>query len=232
MWAGTSLEAQWKRICLPMQGTQVQSPVGEDCTYCGKTRPKSWNYWACELHSWSPHTQSLGSTREATAMSSLRTARKSLPHFPQPEKVHAKQQRPSAAKDKNEKRHLRAEHTADCQKKMTNINSMKILNFWSLCVCVCVLSCVHLFATPWTIARQALLSVGFPRQEYWSGLPFPSPGDLPNAGTEPLFPVSPAVAGRLLVHTNCSTPIIFVHVCLQRYMQMSLSALSWIKVSR
>ena len=48
---------------------------------------------------------------------------------------------------------------------------------------VCVLvSCVRLFATPWTIAYQAPLSVEFCRQEYWSGLPFPSPGDLPNPG--------------------------------------------------
>ena len=46
--------------------------------------------------------------------------------------------------------------------------------------------------TPWTIAYQAALSMGFPRQEYWSGLPFPSPGDLPNTGTE--LP-SPALAG-------------------------------------
>ena len=38
--------------------------------------------------------------------------------------------------------------------------------------------------TPWTIARQAPLSMGFPRQEYWSGLPFPSPGDIPDLGTE------------------------------------------------
>ena len=43
-------------------------------------------------------------------------------------------------------------------------------------------SCVQLFATPWTIARQASLSVGFPRQEYWSELPFPPPGDLPDPG--------------------------------------------------
>ena len=42
-------------------------------------------------------------------------------------------------------------------------------------------SCVRLFATPWTIARQAPLSMGFSRQEYWSGLPFPLPGDLPNS---------------------------------------------------
>ena len=45
-----------------------------------------------------------------------------------------------------------------------------------------MLSCVRLFATPWTVACQAPLSMGFPRQEYWSGLPFPSPGDLPEPG--------------------------------------------------
>ena len=47
------------------------------------------------------------------------------------------------------------------------------------------------FATPWTAVRQAPLSMGFPRQEYWSGLPFSSPGDLPDSGTES---VSPALA--------------------------------------
>ena len=44
---------------------------------------------------------------------------------------------------------------------------------------------VRLFATPWTVACQAPLSLGFSRQEYWSGLPFPSPGDLPDPGIEP-----------------------------------------------
>ena len=47
------------------------------------------------------------------------------------------------------------------------------------------LSRVQLLATPWTAAYQAPLSMGFPRQEYWSGLPFPYPGDLPNPGIEP-----------------------------------------------
>ena len=42
--------------------------------------------------------------------------------------------------------------------------------------------------TPWTVAHQAPLSMGFPRQEYWSGLPFPSPGDLPDPGIEPGSP--------------------------------------------
>ena len=50
------------------------------------------------------------------------------------------------------------------------------------------LSRVQLFATPWTVAYQASLSMGFSRQEYWSGLPFPSPGDLPNPGIEPRSP--------------------------------------------
>ena len=46
-------------------------------------------------------------------------------------------------------------------------------------------SCVRLSVTPWTLARQAPLSMGFSRQEHWSGLPFPSPGDLPDPGIEP-----------------------------------------------
>ena len=53
------------------------------------------------------------------------------------------------------------------------------------------LSCVQLFATLWTIAHQALLSIGFSRQEYYSGLPYPLPGDLPNPGIEPRSLMSP-----------------------------------------
>ena len=50
-------------------------------------------------------------------------------------------------------------------------------------------------ATPHAVAHQAPLSMGFSRQEYWSGLPFPAPGDLPNLEMEPMSPVSPALAG-------------------------------------
>ena len=58
--------------------------------------------------------------------------------------------------------------------------------FWSeVKVKVKLLSRVRLFATPWTTAYQVPLSMGFSRQEYWSGVPFPSPGDLPNPGIEP-----------------------------------------------
>ena len=59
----------------------------------------------------------------------------------------------------------------------------------------CVLTHVQLSATPWTVAHQAALSMEFSRQEHWSGLPFPPPGDLPDPGIEPVFPVSPAVTG-------------------------------------
>ena len=55
-------------------------------------------------------------------------------------------------------------------------------------VIVQLLDQVQLFVTPWTVVHQAPLSMGFHRQEYWSGLPFPSPGDLPGPGIEPIFP--------------------------------------------
>ena len=67
-----------------------------------------------------------------------------------------------------------------------------------LYVSVCVLSRfshVQLIATPWTVALQAPLSMGFSRQEYWSGLPRPPPGDLPNPQIEPTSLTSPALAG-------------------------------------
>ena len=63
------------------------------------------------------------------------------------------------------------------------ITSMSSLN-----VNVKLLSCVRLFATPWTVAYQGPLSMGFPRQEYCSGWPFPFPRDLPNPGIEPRSP--------------------------------------------
>ena len=56
------------------------------------------------------------------------------------------------------------------------------------------LSRVQLFATPWTVAHQAPPSMGFSRQEYWSGLPSLSPGDLPDPGIEPRSPALPADA--------------------------------------
>ena len=71
-----------------------------------------------------------------------------------------------------------------------------------------LLSRVQLFATPWTVAYQVPPSMGFSRQEYWSGLPFPSPGDLPDPGIEPGSPTLEADAltsepqGRPSTDTN------------------------------
>ena len=65
-----------------------------------------------------------------------------------------------------------------------------------LCYLLSCFSCVRLFAAPWIVARQAPLSIGFSRQEYWSGLPCPPPGDLLDPGTEPVSLASPALAGR------------------------------------
>ena len=61
-----------------------------------------------------------------------------------------------------------------------------------------LLSHVQLLVTPRTVALQAPLSVGFSRQEYWSGLPYPPPGDLLDPGIEPTSLVSPALAGGFL----------------------------------
>ena len=65
----------------------------------------------------------------------------------------------------------------------------------TVCICAQLLSHIWLLATLWTVAHQAPLSMEFPRQEYWGGLPFPPPGDLPHPGIEPASPASLALAG-------------------------------------
>ena len=74
--------------------------------------------------------------------------------------------------------------------------------FWiKPCVCSQSLSCVQLFAAPWTVACQAPLSMGFPKQEYCSDeLPFPSPGDLPDQGIKPAPP--PLASGFFTISTT------------------------------
>ena len=76
-------------------------------------------------------------------------------------------------------------------------------------VSVCVLSHVRLLVVPRTIVHQALLCMEFSRQEYWSGLPFPIPGDLPNPGIEPVSPVLPALEGRFFTTEPPGKPEIF-----------------------
>ena len=67
------------------------------------------------------------------------------------------------------------------------------------------------FATAWTVARQALLHMGFPRQESWRELPFPSPGDLSEPGTKP---ASPALAGGFVTTESPGKPL-YEHACIQ-----------------
>ena len=87
-----------------------------------------------------------------------------------------------------------------CIKKKNSFKNTEAEEFYSLRINIWVsrsffviwkcqsLSCVWLFANPWTVVHQAPLSMRFSRIEYWSGLPFPSPGDLPNPGIEPGSP--------------------------------------------
>ena len=74
----------------------------------------------------------------------------------------------------------------------------------------CELSGARLFATPWTVAGQASLSMEFWGQEYWSGLSFPSPGALPDPGIEPMSPVSLALAGRFF--TTCHLGSLYIRL--------------------
>ena len=83
-------------------------------------------------------------------------------------------------------------------------STLHLLRFsMSMCVCYIISVLSDSFATLRTVACQASLSMGFPRPEYWSGLPFPSPGDLPNPGIEPESFMSPALAFRFF--TTCAS---------------------------
>jgi len=80
------------------------------------------------------------------------------------------------------------------------------LKLLSLC-CVYALIWVRFFMTPWTAARQTPLFLGFSRQEYWSGLAFPPPGDLPNLGMKSMALSSPALASRSFTTAPPGKPI-------------------------
>ena len=89
--------------------------------------------------------------------------------------------------------HLRW-HPSGCQNLLKNFRSIRC--------CLVTQSCPTL-AIPWTRVLQAPPSMRFPRQEYWTGLPFPPPGDLPSPGIEP---ESPAFAGRFLTTEHVERP--------------------------
>ena len=73
---------------------------------------------------------------------------------------------------------------------------------------------VRLFATPGTVARQAPLFMGLPRQEHWSGLSFPSPGDLPNPEIQPVSLASPALGGRFFTTSTTWKPLYRCRECI------------------
>ena len=89
---------------------------------------------------------------------------------------------------------------------------------WPCSICVCLklsrFSSVQLFAALWAVARQAPLSTGFSRQESWSGLPCPPPGDLPDPGIEPVSPVAPILAGRFFTSSAIWETGTSVSLCL------------------
>ena len=96
------------------------------------------------------------------------------------------------------------------------------------------LSHVRLLATPWTVAYQAPLSMGFSRQEYWSGLPFPSSGDLPDPGIKPRCPAlqadaltSEPISGAEKIRCGLHLICFFPHIYL--YVSMYLDIYHWVE---
>ena len=96
---------------------------------------------------------------------------------------------------------------------------MKIISYTYICIRIYIyvhetnaqsLSNVWLFEAPWTVAHQAPLSMEFPRQEYWSGMPFPTPGDLADPGIKPVSLRSPELAGGCFT-TSATWEATYVH---------------------
>ena len=94
-------------------------------------------------------------------------------------------------------------------------------------MCACMLSHVQLFATPETSAHPTPLSMVFSRQEYWSGLPLPPPGDLPDLGIQFVWPVSPALAGGFLTTEPLAKPW---HTILHSYSKCSIGIIVTLKI--
>ena len=87
--------------------------------------------------------------------------------------------------------------------------------------------------TPRTVACQAPLSVRFPRQEYWNGLPFPPPGDLPDPRIKPVSPASPALEGRFLTTEPLGSPYLVIEEELrvvEEFLKRKMNAFNYIKI--
>ena len=94
---------------------------------------------------------------------------------------------------------------------------------------LCALSRVWFFATPWTVAHQAPLSLGIPRQEHWSGLPYPPPEDLPDSGIEPESPACPALQADSLPTEPPGKPCLYRINLLSKQVGICVLHLLWNK---
>ena len=81
-----------------------------------------------------------------------------------------------------------------------------------MCTGMRVCSCIQLFATLWTVARPVPLSIEFFRKEHWSGLPFPTPKDLPHSVIKPASPVSLALAGGFFTTEPPGNPVLIIYL--------------------
>ena len=93
------------------------------------------------------------------------------------------------------------------------------------CVCVCVFMCC--VQSCLTVALQAPLSMGFPRQEYWSGLPFPPPGDLPDKSIKPISPAAPTLASGFFTTESYGKPTMYL-----KYRNLSETGTSVLKLRK
>ena len=101
-------------------------------------------------------------------------------------------------------------HPTSCSNMPTSLTFVCMC----VCVCVCTLSHVQLFATLWMVAHQFPLSMAFFRQEYWSGLPLHTPGDLPDPGVELMSLAFPALAGGFFTSVPPGKPESHLYVSL------------------
>ena len=116
----------------------------------------------------------------------------------------------SYPKQINRRNKIRNQKVWLCQTLILLQNEFSI----GLCACRHIFSCVQLCAMLWTVARQAPLSMGFSRQEYWSGLPFPSPGDFPDPGIKPMCLMSLALTSSFFTtSTTLEAPLYWFSSC-------------------
>ena len=107
---------------------------------------------------------------------------------------------------------------------------MKYISIYTY-MCMCMFSrfsCVPLFVTLWTVAFQAPLSMGFSRRDYWCGLPYLPPGDLPDLGMEPMSACISCISGRFFAHWTTWEAHVCVCVCVCMYVYIIYTCIIYI----